>query len=71
MDPEFILNTLLSLVRFSKERKLILNETLRGCFCNAKLIGEEDDPGYLLNYSNQVRNILSIISLCFFQMVNV
>ena len=57
MRPEFILNTLLSLERFSTERKLLLNNTLRGCFCNAKLISEEDDPKYLQNYSNRVMNI--------------
>ena len=47
MGTEFILNKLLSLRRFSTERKLLLNGTLRGCFCNSKLIGEEDDPEYL------------------------
>ena len=57
MGPEFILNTLLSLCRFSTERELLLNETLRGCFRNSKLIGEEDFPGSLQNYSNQVMNI--------------
>ena len=50
--PEFILNTLLSLDRFSTDRKLLLNETLRGCFRNAKLIGEEDDPESIQNYLN-------------------
>ena len=47
METEFILIPLLSLGRFSTERKLLLNGTLRGCFCNSKLIGEEDDPEYL------------------------
>ena len=47
MGKEFIINTLLSLVIFSTERKLFLNDTLRGCFYNAKLIGEEDDPKFL------------------------
>ena len=47
MGPEFIVNTLLSLGGFSTERELLLNDTLRGCFCNAKLIGEEDDLEYL------------------------
>ena len=51
---EFILNKLLSLVRFTTEGKLIFNETPRGCFCKAKLIGEEDGPKSLQNYSNQV-----------------
>ena len=65
------LNTLLSLGRFSTERKTILNDTLRGCFRNVKLIGGEDYPESLQNYSNQVMNILSIISFCFSQMINV
>ena len=39
MGPEFNLNTLLSLGIFSTERKILLNDTLRGCFCNEKLIG--------------------------------
>ena len=43
--------------RFSTERKIILNDTLRGCFRNAKLIGKKDDPKYIQNYSNQVMNI--------------
>ena len=71
MRPEFILNTLLSLERFSTERIILLDDTLSDCFFNTKLIGEEDDPDFLQNYSNQVINILSIISLCFFQMINV
>ena len=53
-----ILNTFLSLGRFYTEHKLILNDTLRGCFRNEKLIGEEDDLESLQNYSNQVMNIL-------------
>ena len=57
MDPEFILNTLLSLGRFSTERELILNDTLKGCFCNAKFVGEEYYPESLHNYSNQVMNM--------------
>ena len=57
MGPEFILITLLSLGRFSTERIILLNDTLRGCFCNAKFIGEEDDPESLQNYSSQVMNI--------------
>ena len=65
MGPEFILNTLLSLGRFSTERKLILNYSLRGCFRNAKLIREEDHPESLQNYSNQVINMFTITSLCF------
>ena len=65
MGPEFIFITLLSLGRFSTERELLLNDTLRGCFRNTKLIGKEDDPESLQNYSNQVMNVLSIISLCF------
>ena len=44
MGPAFILNALLSLGRFSTEREILLNDTLRGCFHNSKLIGEEDDP---------------------------
>ena len=44
MGPNYILNTLLSLDRFSTERKLLLNETQRGCFHNSKFIGEEYYP---------------------------
>ena len=66
MGPEFILNTLLSLGRFFTEHEFILNDTLRGCFRNSKLIGVEDDPESLQNYSNQVMNTFSIISLFFF-----
>ena len=51
---------------FSTERKLILNDTLRGCFRNAKLIEEEDDPESLQNYSNQVMNIFVNNQLVFF-----
>ena len=57
MGTESILNKLLSLVRFYTESGFLLNDTLRGCFRNAKLIREEDNPGYLQNYSNQVINI--------------
>ena len=66
MGPEFILNILLSLGRFSTERELLLNDTLRGCFCNAKFIREEDDPESLKNYSNQVMNIFVNNQLVFF-----
>ena len=69
--PELILNTLLSLSRFSTDREIILNDTLRGCFSNAKLIGEEDDPESLHNYSNQVMNIFVNNQILFFQMFNV
>ena len=51
MGPEFILNTLLYLGRFSTEQELFLKDTLIGCFSNEKLISEEDDPEYLQNYS--------------------
>ena len=44
MGPEFISNTLLLLGIFSTDPELLLNDTLRGCFHNNKLIGEEDDP---------------------------
>ena len=66
MAPEFILNILLSLSRFSAERELLLNDTLRGCFRNAKLNKEEDDPESLQNYSNQVMNIFVYNQLVFF-----
>ena len=66
MGPEFILNTLLSLGIFSTESEFLLNDTLRGCFCNANLIGEEDDPESLQNYSNQVVNIFFNNQLVFF-----
>ena len=66
MGPEYILNILLSLGRFSTERELLLNDTLRGCFCNAKFIREEDDPESLKNYSNQVMNIFVNNQLVFF-----
>ena len=51
MGSEFILNALISLERFSTEWELLLNDTLRGCFRNAKLIGEEDDPESLQSHS--------------------
>ena len=66
MGTEFILNKLLSLSRFSTERKLLLNDTLIGYFRNAKLIREEDDPESLHNYSNQVMNIFVNNQLLFF-----
>ena len=66
MGPEFILNTLLSLVRISTDRKLLLNDTLRGYFCNAKLIGEEDYPESMQNYSNQVMKFFVNNQLVFF-----
>ena len=50
----FFHNTLLSLVRVSTKRELLLNDTLRGFFRNTKLINEEDDPESMQNYSNQV-----------------
>ena len=56
--PEFILNAVLSLGIFYTDRELLLNETLGGCFCNAKLIREEDDTESMYNYSNLVMNIL-------------
>ena len=52
--------------RFSTERKILLNDTLRVSFCNAKLISEEDGPKYLQNYSNQVMNISVNNQLGFF-----
>ena len=61
-----ILNTSLSLRRFSTDHKLLLNDTLRGCFSNAKLIGAEDVPESLQNYSNQVMNIFVNDQLAFF-----
>ena len=66
METEFILNTLLSLCILSTERKILLNEALRGCFCNATLIGEEDDPESLQKYSNQVMNMFFNNQLFFF-----
>ena len=54
MGSGFILNTLLSLGIFSTERELILNDTLRGFFRNAKLISEEDNSKSLHNYSNHL-----------------
>ena len=66
MGLENILNTLLSLGIFSTERKLLLNDTIRGCFRNSRLISEEDDPKYLQNYSNQVMNIFVNNQLIFF-----
>ena len=66
MGPGFILNTLFFLGRFSTERKLFLNDTLRGCFSNAKLIREEYDPESLQNYSNQVMNIFVNNQLVYF-----
>ena len=50
MGKEFILNPLLSLGIFSTERELLLYDTIRGCFPNSKLIGEEDDTESLQNY---------------------
>ena len=66
MGTKFILNALLSLGRFSTERKILLNDTLRGFFRDAKLIGEEDYTEYLQNYSNQVMNIFVNDQLVFF-----
>ena len=66
MGTKFTLKTLLSLGRFSTEGELVLYDTLRGCFCNYKLIGEEDDPESLQNYSNQVMNIFVNNQLMFF-----
>ena len=40
MGIEFILNTLLSLGRISTEHKLLLNDTIKDCFRNAKWFGE-------------------------------
>ena len=57
MGTEFISNTLLSLGRFCTEKEIILNDTVRGCFSNAKLIGKEDDSESLQNYPNHVVNI--------------
>ena len=54
---EVILNTLPSQGRFSIEHKLLLNENLRGFFCNAKLIGKEDELEYLQRYSKQVMKL--------------
>ena len=66
MRPEFILNTLLSLGIFSTERELLLNNTLSGCFHDAKLIGEEYDLESLHNYSNRFMNILVNNKLVFY-----
>ena len=52
--------------RFSTERELLLNDTLIGCFCNSRLIGEEDDPESMHNYSNQFMNIFVNNQLVFF-----
>ena len=71
MGQELILNKSLSLGRFSTERNLILNDTIRGCCRNAKLICEGGDIESLWNYSNQVMNIFFNNQLVFFQMVNV
>ena len=51
---------------FSTDRKLLLNDTLRGFFCNAKLISEEGDPEYLQNYSNEVMKMFFNQQLVFF-----
>ena len=66
MGLEFILNILLSLVRFFTERELLLNDTLGYCFCDAKFIGEEDYHESLQSYSNQVMNIFVNNKLVFF-----
>ena len=65
MGQEFVFNILLSLGRLSTEQEIHLRDNLRGCFHNTKLIGEEDNTDFPQNYSNQVMNIFSIISLCF------
>ena len=52
--------------RFSTKRKILLNDTLRGCSCNYKLIGEGYDIKSLQNYSNQVMNIFVNNQLVFF-----
>ena len=64
MEPGFIINTLISLGRFSTECKIILNYTLRGWFRNVKLIGEEDEPEYMQRYLNQVMNCFRQKSAC-------
>ena len=56
MGSEFILNALISLEIFSTEWELLLNETLRGCFRNAKFICEEYDPNSLQSYLNYFMN---------------
>ena len=56
MGPEFVLCTLLSLGRFSTERELLLQNTLRDCFRHAKLVGDKNDEDSLELYSNQVMN---------------
>ena len=66
MGSEFILNTLLSLGKFSTEHELLLNDTLRGCFRNAKFIEKEDYSESLQNYSNQAMNIFVNNQLVFF-----
>ena len=71
MGTEFIWNTLLSLGIFSTKREIFWNDTLSGCFRNAKLIRKNYDPKSLQNYSNQVMNIFFNNQLVFLQIVNV
>ena len=52
--------------RFYTERELLFSGTLIGCFCNAKLIGKEEDPESLQKYSNQFMNIFVNNQLVFF-----
>ena len=66
MGPTFILNTLPYQGRFSTERKIIFNDTLRGWFCNAELIGEEGDPKSVQHYSNHVITVFVENQLVFF-----
>ena len=66
IGPEFILNTLLSLGRFSTKRELLFNDTLIGCFNKSKLIGDKYDPKFLQNYLNQVINIFFNNQFLFF-----
>ena len=66
MGPEFILNTLLSLGRFSTERELLLHNTLRDCFRHAKLIGDDEDEDSLKEYSNKVMHKYVSTQLMYF-----
>ena len=55
--PSFLLHVLLSMGRFETEIDLTLHESVKACFCYAKLIGPNDDEESLRNYSSALIKI--------------
>ena len=56
MAPEFILHILLSMGRYKTERELLLQNNLKDCFAESKLVGTENDINHLEQYSNIMMN---------------